>query len=139
MTRRTASTWARILRDSIVRCLLLGKRMLALAIKDDLDACEATGKQMRSDDVEGKERNRMEYNLLMVHLKWIQREGTNNLRLRKSCGLLRRITLYMLIKVGESAARLPNLLKQSARGRRKADGGIRLCDSVLGRITPLVW
>jgi hypothetical protein len=47
--------------------------MLALAIKDDVDACEATGKRVRSDDVEDKERNRTEYNLLMVHLKWTQR------------------------------------------------------------------
>jgi len=59
----------------------------------------------------------------------------NNLSLRKSYGLLRRMTLYVLIKVGESAARLPNLLKQSVGGRRKADGGVSLCDRVLGRIT----
>ena len=49
--------------------------MLALAIKDDLDACEATGKRMRSDDIEGNERNRTECNLLMAHLKWTQRES----------------------------------------------------------------
>ena len=58
----------------------------------------------------------------------------NNLRMRKSCGLLRRMTLYVLIKVGESGARLPNLLKQSVGGRRKADGGVRLRDRVLDKM-----
>lgn len=85
MTRRITSAWARIheYTDSVVRCLLLGKRMLALAIKDDLDTCEAAGKRLRLDDKEAKERNRTEYNLLMSHLKWVRRESHDQAALEK--------------------------------------------------------
>ncbi len=103
-----------------MRCLLLGKRMLALAIKDDLDACEAAAKRMCSDDVEGKERNRTEYNLLMVHLKWTQRESHEQSALEKIVRSLETNDALRAYQGWRERGQTSKLVE--AKRRRKAQG-----------------
>ena len=99
---------------------MLGKRMLALAIKDDLDACEATGKRIRSDDVEGKERNRTEYNLLMVHLKLTERESHEQSALEKIVQSLETNDVLRAYQGWRERGQTSALVE--ARRRRKAQG-----------------
>ena len=94
--------------------------MLALAIKDDLDACEATGKRMRSDDIKGKERNRTEYNLLMAHLKWTQRESHEQSALEKIVRSLETNDALRAYQGWRERGQTSELVE--AKRRRKAQG-----------------
>ena len=94
--------------------------MLALAIMDDLDACEASGKRMRSDDPEGKERNRMEYNLLMAHLKWTERESHEQSALEKIVRSLETSDVLRAYHGWRERGQTSELAE--AKRRRKAQG-----------------
>ena len=99
---------------------MLGKRRLALAIKDDVDACEATGKRLSSDDVEGKERNRTEYNLLMAHLKWTERESHEQFALEKIVRSLETNDTLRAYQGWRQRGQTSELVE--AKRRRKAQG-----------------
>jgi hypothetical protein len=94
--------------------------MLALAIKDDLDACEAAGKRIPSADVGGKERNRTEYNLLMAHLKWTERESHEQSALEKIVRSLESNDALRAYQGWRQRGQTSELVE--ARRRRKAQG-----------------
>jgi hypothetical protein len=62
---------------------LLSQEKLLKVIDEDLKICRRAAEQLDRTDAPGKERNILEFNILMAHLGWAERAGTDQAELER--------------------------------------------------------